>query len=200
MTYKSDEHALQVDADLEELWFTHVFKERCYLVGYAKTVLYMSCPSHNDLDVFVQLRKADKNGKLLRNLNIPLADMQLSSPDDVSAVNPNFYLGPTGILRASHRATSDDLSKPHWPVHDHSESACKPVEPGEVVKLEIGMWPTGMIFEAGEQLVLKVAGHPLVLAEFEPLRGAFQSGNKGNHVLHIGGSYDSHVVVPFVEL
>lgn len=202
-TYQADVPAQQMDADTEELQFPIVFEKKSYLVGSAKAVLYMSCPSHNDLDVFVQLRKADKSGKLLQHLNIPITDMQpmgISSPAEVSVVNTNVYLGPNGVLRASHRATDDALSYGNWQVHDHTEAKNQPVSPGEVVKLEIGMWPTGMLFEAGEQLVLKVAGHPLVLAEFVPLRGTFQAESKGKHILHVGGSHESHVVVPFVEL
>lgn len=48
--------------------------------------------------------------------------------------------------------------------------------------------------------MLKVAGHPLALAEFEPLRGAAANANRGEHVLHISPAHRSRVVVPFVEL
>ena len=40
-----------------------------------------------------------------------------------------------------------------------------PVTPGDIVPLTIGIWPTGMVLDAGESIVLRVAGHSLVLPE-----------------------------------
>ena len=150
------------------------------------------------MDIFVQLRKADATGKILRNVNIPLADLKVSSESEVELVNTLVYLGPTGILRASRRALDPKPSKPHWPVQSHDRS--DKVPPGRVVRLEIGIWPSGIMFEPDEKLVLKVAGHQMTLAEFPPLRGAFQVENRGRHVVHLGGAYDSHVIIPLVEL
>lgn len=160
----------------------------------------MSCPDHNDLDVFVQLRKASSSGALLQNINIPLTALGVSSAKEVVTINSNKYLGPSGILRASRRTLDHGLSKPYWPVHSHLKEDEKKVPEGEIVRLEIGIWPTGIVFEAGEMLVLKVAGHPLVLAEFEPLRGRFAAENKGRHFLHFGDGCESFVEIPLVDL
>jgi hypothetical protein len=103
LTYQADAPAQQIDNDPEELRFEHTFKTTTHIIGYSRTVLYMSCEQADDLDVFVQLRKADRNGKLLQNLNIPLEDLGLQAEEEVEAINPLKYLGPSGILRASHR-------------------------------------------------------------------------------------------------
>lgn len=196
--YQSDVPALQVDNDAEEVQFRVTFNQTTTLIGPSKVVLYMSCQDHNDLDVFVQLRKADKHGTILRHCNIPLEDIGLSEPPtgDADLTNVLYYLGPTGILRASHRKLDVMLSKPHWPAHDHSREEL--IEPGDIVKLEIGIWAGAIQFEAGEQLVLKIAGHHMALAEFEPLRGKFDTGNKGRHVVHFGSEYVSHLSIPIV--
>ena len=76
----------------------------------------------------------------------------------------------------------------------------KPLRTCSETLLTLMLFFLGIVFDAGEQLVLKIAGHPLILAEFEPLRGAFQTWNKGEHLLHMGGKYDSHIEVPFIEL
>ena len=186
-----------MDTDSEELSFTYTFANRSYLVGSSRAVIYLSCPDHDDLDVFVQVRKADSSGKQLQNINIPLEDLRLKA-SEVVTTNTNKYIGPTGILRASHRHIDEQRSKPHWPIHSHDRE--EKVAPGEIVKLDLGIWPTGIVFEAGEQLVFKIAGHEMRLAEFEPLRGGFTNGNKGRHVVHIGESHPSHVIVPFVKL
>jgi predicted acyl esterase len=197
LTYQSDAPALQMDTDSEELSFTYTFASRSRLIGYPKAILYMSCSEHDDLDVFVQIRKGDSNGNVLQNINIPLSELGLQA-SQVVTINTNKYIGPTGILRASHRHIDQARSKPHWPIHSHDRD--DKVVPGNIVKLEIGIWPTGIVFEQGEKLIFKIAGHELRLAEFEPLRGAFTTGNKGRHIVHIGGDHPSRVIVPFVEV
>lgn len=198
VSYQSDVPALQVDNDPEFVEFAHTFTEKSTLMGSARAVLYMSCPDHDDMDVFVILRKADASGKVLRNVNIPLHELGLTSDNEVENINTLKYMGPSGVLRASHRALDDKLSKPHWPAHDHTRE--HKIPPGEIVKLEIGLWAASIQFEPGEKLIFRVAGHHMVLAEFPPLRGQFHTGNKGRHVLHFGKGYESHVVLPFVSV
>lgn len=199
VSYQADVPAMHMDADTEELLFSYTFEKKTHIVGYPKINLYMSDEA-TDMDVFVQLRKASPAGKLLRNINIPLSDLGLTSEDKVAVVNPNIHLSPQGILRASRRAVDESKSSSHWPHHPHTKASEELLIPGQIVQLNISTWPTGMIFEAGQKLVLKIAGHPLMLAEFEPLRGQFVAENKGRHEVHLGGKYGSHVVLPIVEM
>ena len=60
-------------------------------------------------------------------------------------------------------------------------STAQPMKFGSVVEMDIRTWPTAMVFEAGERMVLTIAGLGMVLAEFEPLRGAFTAENNGTH-------------------
>lgn len=191
---------MQDDADSEEIQFKYTFSSRSYLLGAAKSILHVSCGDFHDMDVFVQLRKADITGKILSSYNVPLADLKRMGMEEseIPKVNPMVYLGPTGQLRASHRALDARLSTPHWPVHAHDEEEF--ITPGQIIQLEIGMWPSGMIFNEGESLVLKVSGHWMTLSEYPWLRGEHKPRNKGNHVLHFGGEFESRVIVPFVEI
>ncbi|KAF0642366.1 hypothetical protein FPSE5266_20125 [Fusarium pseudograminearum] len=196
LSYQSDVPDMQMDAQVEELSFEYTFEERTYLIGYPRAVLYMSTEDSDDMDVFVSLRKADSKGNVLRNINIPLKDLGMEA-DEVPLVNSLVYTGPSGILRASHRKVDVSKSKPYWPFHPHDEKEL--LEPGQIAKLDIGLWPAGIVFEAGEKLMLRVAGHHMVLAEFEPLRGAFQTDNRGRHNVHVGPQYQSHVILPFAD-
>ncbi|KAJ5392912.1 hypothetical protein N7465_011886 [Penicillium sp. CMV-2018d] len=197
ISYQSDEVSLQMDTDREELSFQYTFQHRALVVGCARAVLYMSCNDHDDMDVFVQVRKANRGGQILQNINIPLSELNMAETD-VDSVNPLKYLGPTGVLRASHRHIDLDLCSASWPKHNYSGNS--PVPRGQVVRLEIGLWQTGIVFDAGEKIVLKVSGHNMTLAEFPPLRGALLNENVGRHYLHFGGSYQSHLLVPSVDL
>lgn len=186
-----------MDTDSEELSFEYTFSSRSYIIGYPQATLYMSCNDSDDMDVFVQLRKADTEGNVLQNINIPLNELQMEATEVVT-VNTNKYLGPTGILRASRRKIDTKRSKPYWGLHEHLQS--EKVSPGQIIKLVIGLWPCGILFEAGEKLIFKVAGHHMTLAEFEPLRGGFTTENKGRHVVHIGGDHPSQITIPFVKM
>ena len=90
------------------------------------------------------------------------------------------------------------LSKAHWHAHDHTSE--DKIAPGTIVRLEIGIWAAAMQFEPDEQLVLKISGHQMTLAEFEPLRGTFQTGNKGKHIVHFGADCASHIQIPIVPV
>ena len=167
------------------------------MLGYADAKLYMSCADADDFDVYVQLRKADSKGTILRAPAVPLETLGMKA-EDVPPINVLQYLGPDGMLRASRRELSEKLSQPHRPVFGF-QSTLK-VKPGDIVPLSLGIRPGGMIFEPGEKLVLKVSGHPMILAEFAMLYGSHRTANKGKHVVHHGGEYESFIDVPFVEL
>jgi uncharacterized protein len=189
---------MQRGDDPEELSFEYLFETSTYVVGYPKATLYVSCTEHDDLDIYVQLRKTSKDGRLLDNINIPAEALGLSA-DEVPNLNVLKYLGPTGIIRASHRELDEALSKPHHPVLSHRKE--DKVKPGEVVRLEVPIWPCGMAFEAGEKLVLKVSGHDMRFAEFPPLYGSFRSGNKGTHKIYCGErGFNSELIIPIVNL
>ncbi len=69
----------------------------------------------------------------------------------------------------------------------------QPVLCGEVVRLEVCIWPAGMVFEAGEELVLKLASHDMVLAESEHTQGSFRSANEGRHFVHFRSGKDNYL-------
>jgi predicted acyl esterase len=67
------------------------------------------------------------------------------------------------------------------------------------VPVEIEIWPSGTLFRARETLRLVVQGHDLNVypAEAFAQRHA-DTVNAGRHVLHTGGRYESHLLVPEV--
>ena len=113
-SYKDDESAQQADSDSEEITFSFTFTEKTRLIGACISILWISCHNHNDFNVFVLFRKADLDSKVLRNINIPLKELGVSSANEVEDTNVLKYLGPTGILRASYRALDPVLSKQFW--------------------------------------------------------------------------------------
>ncbi|KAK1624259.1 Alpha/Beta hydrolase protein [Colletotrichum phormii] len=174
----------------ETIVFTHTFSQSTKLLGPTKLVVHVSCPSATDFDVYAQLRKRDKNGKDLEHLNIPLEALPVSDSKEIPNTNPLKYLGPNGKLRASKRKIAPELSPNYWQTLAHDEDI--EVKAGEIVKMEVWIWPTAIQFDAGEQLALKITGaDSLVLPEFEFL--AKEPENAAAQVVHIGGEYENYL-------
>jgi len=186
--------------------FTYTFPTKSRLIGLPKAVLYMSCPSHDDMNVFVILRKRDKNGKLLMHLCFPFAAIPTAykSIDDIPEkehASLNLHLGSVGVLRASHRKFDTDKSiHPQFPFHPHDVE--EKITPGDVVKLEIGIWSMGVDFDEGESLSVQVSGTFPAIAEYSSFSKPRpeEEKNKGEHRIHFGPETPSRIILPFVPL
>jgi len=183
----------------DELTWKLRFNEKTRLVGFSKAVLYVSTKSHNELDIYVQLRKFDASGTIIDQINFPKEALRTCGMKDESEIlNTNIFKhrGPKGALRVSHHITKienddDDIS----PKYKHDQS--KALTPSEIVKVEIPFWPMGIDFEAEEGVALVLAGHELQYPEFPQIKPSTQ--NKGFATIHAGGDYPSFVQLPFVS-
>jgi uncharacterized protein len=154
--------------------------------------LFVSCAERDDLDIAVQIRKMDKDGRPLKHLNYP-APVPI---EEVADLNVAKTLGPQGFLRASH-AVSLDREKSKGNDLFYSHRIQKPVPKGNVAELEIPIWPIGMVLAAGEGIMLRISGHDMCLPETglcaltEP-----DDANVGTQVIHTGGGYPSSLSIP----
>lgn len=149
------------------------------------------------------IRKLNAKGEALLHQNIPAEDLPAGyePPDE----NVWKYVGPNGRLRASHREvtqeqlpglTAEEISKRMSEAYVyHPHTTAEKLSPGEVVKLEISLWPGGMVFDAGESMRFEVKGRLPVLVEFKPLLDTLVNYNKGEHILHTGGATSSQLSV-----
>jgi hypothetical protein len=71
------------------------------------------------------------------------------------AIDPHHPIGQ-GWLRASHRKLDPALSRPWRPYHTHDEKQA--LKPGEVVELDIEIWPTSIVIPPGHRIALTVRG------------------------------------------
>lgn len=183
--------------------FKYTFDKYTELCGFSKVQLFMSTKDHDDMDVYVVLKKLDSNGAPLTHQNIPMKDLPAGTTLEQIPHNNIFkYVGPNGRLRASHRAVGQEpgydaeklalLSDAYvWHPHDREEK----IVSGEIVKLDIMLWPGGMVFHEGESMSLQVMGHLPVIAEFEGLENNMVNYNKGQHVIHTGPDHPSTLYV-----
>ncbi|ORY01678.1 Alpha/Beta hydrolase protein [Clohesyomyces aquaticus] len=186
--------------------FTYIFPQKSRLIGLPKAVLYMSCPSHDDMNVFVILRKRDKTGKLLMHLCFPFSAVPtgIKSIDEIpekDCQSLNLHMGSVGVLRASHRKFDPERSiHPQFPFHPHDVEEKIPA--GEIVKLEIGIWSMGVDFDKGESISVQISGSFPSIAEytaFSKPRPEHEM-NKGTHKIHCGPGTPSRVILPFLKI
>ncbi len=71
------------------------------------------------------------------------------------AIDPHTPIAQ-GWLRASHRKLDGKLSTPYRPYHAHNRK--QPLKPGEVVELDIEIWPTSVVVPAGYRIGLTIRG------------------------------------------
>ena len=184
--------------------FRHTFSQASRLIGLPKAELYMSCEELDDMVVFIQLRKLDTKGNELSQLQFPFSRSpvhKISEMEEKDRASLTLHNGSMGILRASQRKIDPSRSlHPQFPFHPHDE--VQKVTPGEVVKLEIGIWAMGVDYEAGESIQVDILGqYPgfTEVAAFSKPRPESEK-NKGTHVVHFGGETPSKVILPFVTM
>lgn len=158
--------------------FTMTFTEETEITGFLKLKLWVEAQGSDDADIFVRMFKLDENGEKL------------------FATKGNKYSGPNGRLRASHRALDKEKSTELEPVHLHTREDM--LSPGEIVPLEIGIWPTSLRFHPGQKLMVQIAGFEVAVDHGGD--ALIETRNKGTHILHMGGEYDSCLYYPSVPV
>ena len=181
------------DGELYGPQFKITFDRDTELTGYMKLKLWVSAEGADDLDLFVGVKKFDRRGK---EVNFP----------DLNHIEHGHVA--TGWLRVSHRELDEVRSTPWqpWLKHERLLKLC----PGEIVPVEVEILPSGTLFRKGESLVLLVQGSEILLIvqtawpinEGQSLPRVrcmhTDTVNQGKHVIHTGGKYDSHLLVPVI--
>jgi uncharacterized protein len=105
----------------------------------------------------------------------------------------------SGWLKASMRTLDEAHSRPFEPVPTFD--ARRPLQPGQVVQVDIPLGPSATLFRAGEQLRLVVAGR--WLWPRNPLTGQFPSayerGPRGRCTLHWGPNHIARLLIPVIR-
>ena len=158
--------------------FDHTFTERTELTGHMKLKLWVEALGNDDMDLFVFIDKIDRSGD-----RVPF-QAQTTREDGPVAL---------GWLRVSHRELDERLSTVYQPVLKHAGES--KLSPGQIVPVEIEIWPSSTLFEAGEKLRITLSGRDV---NDNPSYRHLDTVNTGTHVVHTGGTYDSHLLVPVI--
>lgn len=160
--------------------FEMTFAKKTELTGHSKLKLWVEANGSDDMDIYVVIDKIDRSGN-----RVPLPSQSA------------YDLGPIayGWLRVSHRELDEQRSTPSQPVLLHRREV--KLTEDEIVPVEIELWPASILFEAGESLRVTVIGSDLHAQEAWEHDGV-RTVNRGMHIIHTGGAYDSHLLVPVI--
>lgn len=131
------ESAVMYDSDKKngKVVFRCRMNEDTEIGGFLKLRLRVSAPDHDDMDLEVTLEKRNRFGRTI-------------------GLNPMKRVAAKGYIRASMRELDASRSREEYPFQSFKES--KKLQKGEIVPLDIAIWPMGMLFKKGEYLCITV--------------------------------------------
>jgi predicted acyl esterase len=147
------------------------------VTGPLAAVLWVSS-STEDMDLFLTVRTIDADGKEV------LETGQQGTPVPVAK----------GWLRVSHRELDPELSLPYRPYHRHKRRLY--LTPGEIVEVQVEIWPTSMVFRRGHRIRLDIQPRDGVgSASYMHYHADY---NSGTNTIHAGGDRPSYLLLPII--
>jgi len=134
--------------------------------------------SSEDMDLFLTLRNIDNDGKEV------LETGQQGTPVPVAK----------GWLRVSHRELDPLLSLPYRPYHKHTRRLY--LTPGEIVRVDVEIWPTSMVFRKGHRIRLDI--QPRDGVGSQSYMHYHADYNTGTNTIHAGGDKESYLLLPII--
>lgn len=128
----------QSDSVRHEVIYRYRMEKPTELTGYMKLHLWVSAPDHDDMDLAVRVEKLSRDGQPL--------------PDRTGNI-----IAATGLMRVSMRQLDEARSTEAEPYYTFTTE--QKLKPGEIVPVEIEIWPMGLYFNEGEMLQLTVGAY-----------------------------------------
>jgi len=147
------------------------------IAGYIKAGLFVASTSE-DMEVHMNVRVFDEDGD------------EVIYPAFTS-MEPNLPLG-FGSMKVSHRALDPERSREDLPVYQHTKEAWAPLNPGEIVEIEVGTFPTSALIRKGWRIQLEIdpVSNRWVCYEED----AYRKGAKNS--IYTGKQYPSYLQIP----
>ncbi len=162
----------------DEVVLSYTFDKDTEVIGYSRLKLWVSTTLGNDLDLFVGIRKIGADGKARQFWN-------LLQQHEIAA---------RGWQRVSLRKLDAERTSDLRPILSLDEY--QPVQPAEIVSVEIEILPYSVLFEEGSRLELILKGSDIVRS---PMQQHMKLVNMGYHNIFAGKDYDSYLVLPIAN-
>lgn len=151
----------QSDSARHEVTYRYRMERPTEITGYMKLHLWVSAPDHDDMDLAVRVEKLSRDGQ-------PLPD------------RTGNLIAATGLMRVSMRQLDEARSTEAEPYYTFTTE--QKLKPGEIVPVEIEIWPMGLYFDEGEILQLTVGA-------YQPANAAIPFGSASISVPRDGFTY-----------
>jgi predicted acyl esterase len=112
------------------------------MCGFMKLRLWVSAPDHDDMDLAVKVEKRNHLG-----LKYP------------GKVGPGIEIAAHGYIRVSMREPDESRSTEEQPVQRYRH--IQKLKPGEIVPVDIRIWPMAMLFRKGDILQVTVSAYKI---------------------------------------
>lgn len=165
--------AIRFDSDTE---LTGYMKLRLWV--QAKAAPGVSSPPPDDMAIFAAVNKLDDRGRTVHFLG---------------SVGNRKDMVTRGFCRVSRRELDVEESTDYQPVLTGTTHL--PLEPNQIVPVDIDLYPSSTFFAAGESLELIISSNEIIPS---PPYVKDVSINRGIHVVHCGGGCGSHLLVPII--
>lgn len=151
----------QSDSARHEVTYRYRMEQPTEITGYMKLHLWVSAPDHDDMDLAVRVEKLSRDGQPLPN-------------------RTGNLIAATGLMRVSMRQLDEARSTEAEPYYTFTTE--QKLKPGEIVPVEIEIWPMGLYFDEGEILQLTVGA-------YRPANAAIPFGSASISVPRDGFTY-----------
>lgn len=197
--------------------YCYKMSEETEIGGFIKLRIWAEALDNDDMDLQITLEKLNRFGRKI-------------------GLIPMKRVSAKGYIRASMRKLDEKRSREEYPYQSFDE--VQKLSKGEIVPLDIAIWPIGLKFKKGEILSITISAYKttewaspfdLKMATIKVVEDGFTympkekkkmitvggvSGgltggidstnlpkdvNKGRHLIHTGGKYDSYLYLPIIK-
>jgi predicted acyl esterase len=165
--------------------FDYRFERDSELTGYMSLKLWVSSDEADDMDIFVTLKKLDRDGKEV--------------PFDAWLMLGRYPVA-FGWLRLSRRILDPGKSEKWDPYQKGVIGPGNKMKPGEVVPCEIAVLPSSTLFREGDSLRLLISASYGAREIGSVPFGFNASVNQGRYSIHTGGKRGSCLLIPLAPI
>ena len=169
------------DLAKDSLQYSYIFERDTEIVGPMKLTLYVELEGCDDANIFAGIQKFH-DGK---EVNF---DGTYGFPNDIVTKTAQ---------RVALRTVNEDLSTPYSPEHDFD--TLKPLQKGEVAKMELQLEPSATFFRKGDELRLVLQGRYFISGVKVNQPFTYKKSNVGRCKVHSSAQYRSELLMPLIE-
>ena len=176
-----EDFSTDLDLAKDSLQYHYIFENDVEIVGPIKLTLYVELKDCDDANIFAGIQKFH-NGKEV-NFN-----GTYGFPNDIVTKSAQ---------RIALRTINENLSNPSSPEHDFD--TLKPLNKGEIAKLELQFEPSATYFRKGDELRLVLQGQYFISGHKINQPFDYLKMDSGKLIVHSSESYKNELLLPMIQ-